>query len=251
MKVILVALAIVGMLMITFSYSQPANTGVQGKSIEDVTRQEFTVATILEKCQGFRYPLLAILFFGVLISIYQFGLLLLERSRSKPIVDFMFARADRKGIENVLSKFGGKSELGRLLGVLYSLNLNRRVDFNTEVERAVRSRQERFGSFKSWMVFLSDTSGALGLLGTVWGMYFVFSASGGTLDPIKVVQGMGTALTTTLVGIVISLIINLLATVIGNMHDRQIETSYRKVEELRFGFQKIREAEAAMTGQGA
>jgi biopolymer transport protein ExbB/TolQ len=63
-------------------------------------------------------------------------------------------------------------------------------------------------------------------------MYTTFY--GGTLSGEQILAGMGIALSTTLVGIIISIILNLTATLLGNVFDRQLETTYNKAEELRF-----------------
>ncbi len=66
------------------------------------------------------------------------------------------------------------------------------------------------------MWFISDSEGALGLLGTVWGMYTTFM--GGIMQPQYIIGGMGVALVTTLYGLIASLIINLFTTEIIAMN---------------------------------
>jgi len=150
-----------------------------------------------------------------------------------------FYEIELSDLEEMLRGSAGSSELGHLLGILFTIGKSGKYskgEFLNEIVRAARMRQERFRTFRNWMVFFSDSAGALGLLGTVFGMYLTFAP--GKLDPNLVISGMGVALSTTLVGIIISLILNLITTFLNNIFDRQLEVAYQKGDELRFSFEK-------------
>lgn len=100
-----------------------------------------------------------------------------------------------------------------------------------ELNSFVSLQREHFTRFSNRMSFLSDTAGALGLLGTVWGMFLTFF--GGTLDSQRILNGMGIALITTLLGLVVSIIINFASTEVSNFFNRRLERVFEVADNLR------------------
>ncbi|PTM14701.1 MAG: hypothetical protein DA443_04385, partial [Bacteroidetes bacterium] len=78
---------------------------------------------------------------------------------------------------------------------------------------------------------------ALGLLGTVWGMFMVFSS--GSLDKDTILAGMGVALLTTLLGLVVSITLNFFSTLIQGYFSGHLENVVQKADELRFRLLEI------------
>lgn len=93
--------------------------------------------------------------------------------------------------------------------------------FNEETSSFIQYLKDMFNPFLTRLSFLSDTAGALGLLGTVWGMFLVFYR--GSPDPEETLQGMGIALSTTIIGLVISIILNSFTTVVSNLFDKHLD----------------------------
>ncbi len=79
--------------------------------------------------------------------------------------------------------------------------------------------------------FLSDTAGALGLLGTVWGIFATFHS--GRLDGPTILQGMSVSLVTTLVGLIISSILNMGATAVFAIFNKQLNLLSSRAEQVR------------------
>lgn len=100
-----------------------------------------------------------------------------------------------------------------------------------ELNSFVAMQREHFTRFSNRMSFLSDTAGALGLLGTVWGMFLTFF--GGTLDSQRILHGMGLALITTLLGLVVSIVINFASTEVANFFNRRLERVFEVADNLR------------------
>lgn len=198
--------------------------------------RDFTIGDMIDQLQGFVWPLGLTLFAGLVMSFYQAGTLGMESNSSRPLVSFRFARGNPEEVDKLIRARANKGEMGRLLAILYAMGIRGDLNFHAEVDLVAKVREERFASFRSWMIFFSDTAGAFGLLGTVWGMYQVFYFSGGVLDTQTTLVGMGTALVTTLVGIGISVVINLFATTLEAMFKRQLEQMYNKADDLRFHF---------------
>ncbi|HEX04327.1 MAG TPA: MotA/TolQ/ExbB proton channel family protein, partial [Bacteroidetes bacterium] len=215
-------------LLVSIGYAQGGNaTGAT---------HSFTIGDLIDQLQGFVWPLGLALFAGLAVSFYQFGLLVLEGNNAKPMIAFRFARGNPEEVDKIVRASASKGEMGRLLAILYAMGIRGDLNFHAEVDLITRVREERFASFSSWMVFLSDSAGAFGLLGTVWGMYQVFYFTGGVLDTQTTLAGMGTALVTTLVGIGISVLLNLFATTMESIFRGQVEQMYNKADDLRFHF---------------
>jgi len=106
-----------------------------------------------------------------------------------------------------------------------------------EISNFVAFQQDQFGVFQRRMEFLSDTAGALGLMGTVWGMFTVFFQ--GTAEQDVILRGMGIALITTLLGLVVSIILNFSATELSTFFNRRLEQVSRKSDELRFRLMEL------------
>jgi len=106
-----------------------------------------------------------------------------------------------------------------------------------EIANFVSFKQDQFSVFHRRMEFLSDTAGALGLMGTVWGMFTVFFQ--GTTEQDVILQGMGIALITTLLGLVVSIILNFSATELSTFFGKRLEQVSRKSHELRFRLMEL------------
>ncbi|MDZ7342074.1 MAG: MotA/TolQ/ExbB proton channel family protein [candidate division KSB1 bacterium] len=116
-----------------------------------------------------------------------------------------------------------KASSFQLINRLYKLFESQQstASFNGETSSFLQNMKDNFNPFSTRVAFLSETAGALGLLGTVWGMFLVFYK--GSPDPEDILQGMGIALATTIVGLVISISINSLTTVVSNMFDNHLD----------------------------
>ncbi len=119
--------------------------------------------------------------------------------------------------------------MDKLFEIYYSTG---RVEVLQEELISFRKVQEdTFSRFRNRMLFLGDTAGALGLIGTVWGMFVTFF--GGDMDSQHILKGMGIALITTLLGLIVSIIINFASTEIGNYFNKRIEAIVDVVDYLR------------------
>jgi biopolymer transport protein ExbB/TolQ len=100
-----------------------------------------------------------------------------------------------------------------------------------EINLLVQHLSDQFNSFRSRLDFLSDSAGALGLLGTVWGIFVTFEAENWSQD--TVLRGMGLALVTTFIGIIVSLVLNLFSTEVFNFFNRRNELLQIKVKDFK------------------
>lgn len=93
--------------------------------------------------------------------------------------------------------------------------------FNSELSNYIQYLKDKFAPFLTRVGFFSDSAGALGLLGTVWGMFLTFFS--GNMEQAEIVQGMGVALATTIIGIVVSLTLNTFSTLVTTKFNAHLE----------------------------
>ncbi len=133
---------------------------------------------------------------------------------------------EESGKVPLLKKIFGKRKKASAFLLLYRLHKifdfkKSASDFGSETSSFIQNLKDQFNTFATRMFYLSDTAGALGLLGTVWGMFMVFFK--GTMVMDDILHGMGVALATTIVGLIISIILNTFTTLISNKFDRHLD----------------------------
>jgi hypothetical protein len=210
-----------------------AAAGAQGLPAEEPT----VAQAMYQDLSFWVWPLGIVLAAGVFWCTGRYGIILLEGWRAKRLTRTPLTGLTLKEADVLVGK-SPRSQVGALLrGMLdvagvsgngYEIGL---ADVNEEITLYRESINDRFDGFKSVSAFLSNSAGALGLLGTVWGIYVTFK--GGEMDPQKIIDGMGVALSTTGCGIVISLIIDFLNSMVIAAHVSRVESGFRKAEELR------------------
>ena len=155
-----------------------------------------------------------------------------EKVRSQAILQNKIEVRDlRRVIRTVQSSQPNRA--ARLLQQMVSTfnKTNRAEPISADISQFVHAEREAFETFYRVLGFLSDTAGALGLLGTVWGIFETFH--GGKLDGPTILMGMSISLVTTLVGLLISLTLNFGGTSIFAIFNRYMNTLITRAEELR------------------
>lgn len=159
----------------------------------------------------FRWFIIGIFILGMITVLYKVSELFLDNQHSHELEKLNIRKVTLVDVMRVI-KNNKTSMLSHLFKYMLDLYQTRRSaeGFSDEIIDFVQIRQDRFQAFQAKMAFFSDTAGALGLLGTVWGMFLTFF--GGDLEKHKILSGMGVALITTLMGLVVSIFLNLFTT---------------------------------------
>ncbi|MBN2088174.1 MotA/TolQ/ExbB proton channel family protein [candidate division KSB1 bacterium] len=128
-----------------------------------------------------------------------------------------------KKVEVTSKEIAAKTTVFALFSKLYEVfkSSNNTDSFNSELSAYNQYLKDKFNPFLTRMTYLSDAAGALGLLGTVWGMFITFFQ--GTMEQSEIISGMGVALATTIVGLVVSMTLNPLTTIVSNNFDHHLE----------------------------
>lgn len=183
------------------------------------------------------WPIYGLLLIGIALSLSRFLHLRLDSGRDSALRAWS---PKGKKPEEALQQLRGMDQGSLTLAardMLSQFTLSGLSEgLQSRIEHHVTIKQDGFKPYTNWMQFLSESAGALGLLGTVLGMFQTFF--GGTLDKDKILHGMGVALITTLVGILVSLLLNLGLILLRNHFDRMLDTHYRKLTEIRQAMQE-------------
>ena len=136
---------------------------------------------LTEKGGQIRWAIFAVLFLGIFVIVMKIIELILDRTKSKKL-----AMADFRGLSFAELKALVDSQPESLFSKLFYMMIKvfsttkSAEGFREEIGNYLRLQQDSFNTFKARMAFLSDTAGALGLLGTVWGIFVTFF--GGNVD---------------------------------------------------------------------
>ena len=177
------------------------------------------------------YIIAFVLAIGLFLIFTQFLISGVDRRRSKLIYNTKLQNLNLQEISHLVEHSKGTAA-GLVRSLLEVFQATGSFEsLNQEITLFNRAMQDRFKTFKNWLSFLSNSAGALGLLGTVLGMYITFK--GGILEHSKILNGMALALVTTLMGIVVSLILDLGSTVVNSFFSKNLGYSLQKSDEFR------------------
>ena len=188
---------------------------------------------LIEQAGWFRWFILGVLVIGLFFIAKQSFELWSDSRRSARMAKMDFSQMSVNQLEEVVRNESDHM-LARLVSTLLNVYRSSGVAIMLHEEAAnfIQMEQERFGTFRQRVDFLSDSAGAFGLLGTVWGIFMVFSQR--DLDPQNILGGMGLALITTLLGLVVSIILNLFSTEVSNKFTRRMDRVAAKADQARF-----------------
>ena len=197
---------------------------------------------LIEQAGWFRWFILGVLVIGLFLIVKQFFELWSDARRASRMEKLDLSQLTVDHLEDLVRRESDHM-LARLISALLNVYKSSGVAIMLHEEAAnfVQMEQERFGTFRQRVDFLSDSAGAFGLLGTVWGIFMVFSQR--DLDPQNILGGMGLALITTLLGLVVSIILNLFSTEVSNKFTRRLDKVASKADQARY--RMMQEAEAS------
>lgn len=193
---------------------------------------------LTEKAGPLRWPIFVVFVIGIFLVIFKLFELISDRRESRKLEDANFRNMGLQQIVRIISD-QRESMMSRLHAIILNVYQSQKggAGLQDEISNYVQFQQGRFDTFRKRVDFLSDTAGALGLLGTVWGIFSVFSQR--LLDDQTVLTGMGIALITTLLGLVVSIILNLSSTEIFGLFNRRLDRIAAKSDELRFRLMEL------------
>lgn len=194
--------------------------------------------SLTQQAGPLRWPIFFVLAFGMVQVFLKLYELIRDRSVSAELTGADFASMDLDAITTLIAR-QEETMLSSLQSTMVNVFQTRPAEglLHDEISNFVVFQQDQFASFRRRMEFLSDTAGALGLMGTVWGMFTVFFQ--GTAEQDVILRGMGIALITTLLGLVVSIILNFSTTELSTFFGKRLDAVSKKSDELRFRLMEL------------
>ena len=204
---------------------------------------------LLRQAGSIRYAIFAVFVIGLFLIVLKVIDVYSDKSRGTALLENSYQNMNLKDIATDVSAETSHmmSTISSTLLNVYQTSLNAE-NLQDEISTFSRIQQEKYNSFAKRVDFLSDTAGALGLLGTVWGMFMVFSS--GSLEKDTILAGMGVALLTTLLGLVVSITLNFFSTLLQGYFSGHLEQVVQKADELRFRLLEISQSSNGNQGNG-
>jgi len=211
-----------------------ADTAATGFSSGD----GFVLWELIGEAHGFQYPIFGILVVGLFLVFEKLYELYMDKKEAEELEEAPVAEMNMNRITMLVAN-QQQSMLADLQASMINVyqTTHEAATLHEEIANYIQFQRDRFDTFKRRVDFLSDTAGAVGLLGTVWGMFTVFS--GNIENKEAILGGMGVALVSTLLGLVVSIILNLSSTEIYSFFDKRIDQIEDKADELRFRLMEI------------
>lgn len=203
--------------------------------------------SLVQQAGPLRWPIFFVLALGLMQVFLKLYELVRDRRVSSGLLSVDLTSMSLKEVVALVSR-QEESMLASLWSTMLNVFQTRPSEgmLHDEISNFVSFEQDRFAVFNRRMEFLSDTAGALGLMGTVWGMFTVFFQ--GTSEQEVILRGMGIALITTLLGLVVSIILNFSSTELSTFFNKRLEQVSRKSDELRFRLMELAPQPAAYGG---
>lgn len=194
--------------------------------------KRLSVWSIVQMTDWLFWPFVVITAVGIMLIIYHLLLEYQEKSRSRLLLQGKIKANDIRGLMRII-QMSNFNRVARLMHqMIATFNKTKRAEpIGDDVNQFLSTERDSFETFNRVTGFLSDSAGALGLLGTVWGIFQTFHA--GKLDGPTILQGMSISLVTTLVGLIISLLLNMGATYVFALFNGHLKLLSTKAEELR------------------
>lgn len=204
----------------------------ENNKIDAEQKEKLTVWKIVQMTDWLFWPFVLIIATGIMLVTYRTLFEHREKTRSNALLQGKINANAIRGFVQVIRK-GSPTRASRLMYQMITTfdKTNRAEPIGDDINQFLVSERDSFETFNRINGFLSESAGALGLLGTVWGIFQTFHA--GKLDGPVILQGMSVALITTLVGLIISLLLNMGGTYVFSLFNTQLNLLANKAEELR------------------
>lgn len=224
-----------------------ADTSLTEEVAADIASDGLTMDNLwglVGQARGFQYPIFLTLIIGLFLIAMKVYELYADQKEARDLETAKFPEMEGRRITLLVSN-QDESMSARLHATMLNVFQTQRTadTLHEEISNFLQYQHDRFSTFKRRVDFLSDTAGALGLLGTVWGIFTVFSS--GTADRQIILIGMGVALITTLLGLIVSIILNLSSTEVYSFFNRRLDEIGDKADELRFRLMELASEEKA------
>ena len=191
--------------------------------------QSFSILELFSQAGGFQWPILAVLIAGLIILMLRMVRLIRDDLAARPLKQLSLNSITFSALLEA-RKRAADSLYTQLLSGLIQLHrspeaMGREVSDIATASHAAYERTQRMVNY------CSSTAGGLGLLGTLVGIYALFST--GTRDAQTIFAGIAIAVVSTLLGIITSILLEFFEAVMHGYVSRYIESAQMWAQKVR------------------
>ena len=208
---------------------------IQQNAVEEIKtekKEKLTAWSIIKMTDWLLWPFILLTAAGIMLIAYY----ALNENQDKKYAQNLYEKKihshDIRGFARLVQNSATSRASQLMFQIIITFDKTKRAEpIGNDINQFIKSERDSFETFNKIIGFLSETAGALGLLGTVWGIFQTFHA--GKMDGPTILQGMSVSLVTTLVGLIISLVLNMGATYVFTIFNNHLQVLTNKAEELR------------------
>ena len=199
---------------------------------------------LLGQAGGFQWPILAVLAVGLVVLMLCLVRLFFDRRAAAGLIGLRLSTATTEDLESALSEtdtslysrfLDGLLRVHRAGGAFHALG--------QELKSIATAANANYMRTERLVSYCSSTAGGLGLLGTLVGIYTLFSA--GSRDPQVIFAGIAVAVVSTLLGLVVSILLELLETLAHRWASRYVESAESWAAGIRYRLMGLQMEECA------
>lgn len=192
-----------------------------------------SLLTVFSHAGGFQWPLLGILLAGLFVLAVRFAHSAFDRRASRSLQRLTLGKATPEDFARELRLCEDSLYARMLAGMLELWHAGAPVAaIGQEARGLVSAAHAAYARTERIVGFLSSAAGGLGLLGTLVGIYLLFSA--GTRDAEAIFAGIAVAIGSTLLGIVVTIVLELLEALLHAWASRHVEAAGEWGAQVRY-----------------
>lgn len=192
-----------------------------------------SLLTVFSHAGGFQWPLLGILLAGLLVLAVRFAHSAFDRRAARSLQGMALGKATPEDFARVLNVCDDSLYARILAGILELWHAGAPVAaIGQEARGLVSAAHAAYARTERIVGFLSSAAGGLGLLGTLVGIYLLFSA--GTRDAEAIFAGIAIAIGSTLLGIVVTIVLEFLEALLHAWASRHVEAANEWGAQVRY-----------------
>lgn len=189
----------------------------------------FSILELFSQAGGFQWPILTVLIAGLIVLMLRVVCLFRDHSAARPLMRLHLDSITLSALSSA-QRAADDSLYTRLLSRMLQLHQSPQA-MGREVIDVAAAAHAAYQRTQRIVNYCSSTAGGLGLLGTLVGIYALFSA--GTRDAQTIFAGIAIAVVSTLLGIVTSILLELFEAVMHGCVSRYIASAQVWAQKVR------------------
>ena len=202
-------------------------------SLSVIPGSGYSLLELFGQAGGFQWPIVATLAAGLVILMHCVVRLYFDRRAAGRLMVLPVGRSGANDFEFMLSSCGDSLYARLLTGLLQMHRAGGAFQaLGQEVRIVASAARESYARTERLVTYCSGAAGGLGLLGTLAGIYTLFSA--GASDAQTIFAGIAIAVVSTLLGILVSIVLELLETITHGWTSRYVEAAEAWANQVRY-----------------